>query len=544
MRTSLSNIVLYVIALITISCNYDHYQEDIDLAFEKCDSAPDSALAILNAIHKEDLSGKILPAYCLAYTMAQDKSGMDVDNDSLIRIAYLAYAEVPQSQYYSRSQYYMGKYYALNDSIEKALSCFSNAKENACTLQDTAYQCLSMLYLSNICISFDQERALKDAQEADMLYSAYSKRQIRNQVLYKVQVSYCFSLANSQKKALEQCKEALKLAQEVGDSISIASTYYSLSSLFGEIGLNDSALFYAKKMIRYWDAPGVKSKMMLANSYLHSDSLEQAAKMYSSTLSEATPVQKYTAFTKLHEIAIQTNDRPLALAYADSAYRNLGEMYSQSLEQRSLQYEKLIAQEKEKTAAEHATYRARWVSCIILLLLCFTVYMYIMYRKRVAEKLREEKERSEIRQKFERDLFERELSMKEEQHKKDLKFRDLRIDIMQKYLMEKMKITQKIKSVKDGKKKAIFTDDDWKEIEIFLENSECGFVSRLRIEFPGLREKDVQLMMLLRVKMPQKCIAEYYGIGEKAIKQKLFLYKEKVGIKDENISLREFIEAY
>lgn len=38
-------------------------------------------------------------------------------------------------------------------------------------------------------------------------------------------------------------------------------------------------------------------------------------------------------------------------------------------------------------------------------------------------------------------------------------------------------------------------------------------------------------MMLLRLKLPQKSLASIYCISEKAIKQKLFLYKERVGIK-------------
>lgn len=33
-------------------------------------------------------------------------------------------------------------------------------------------------------------------------------------------------------------------------------------------------------------------------------------------------------------------------------------------------------------------------------------------------------------------------------------------------------------------------------------------------------------------------------ISEKAIKQKLFLYKDKVGIKDEQFSLRTYIENF
>lgn len=51
-------------------------------------------------------------------------------------------------------------------------------------------------------------------------------------------------------------------------------------------------------------------------------------------------------------------------------------------------------------------------------------------------------------------------------------------------------------------------------------------------------------MMLLRLKLPQKSLASIYCISEKAVKQKLFLYKERVGIQNEQISLRKYIETF
>lgn len=76
-----------------------------------------------------------------------------------------------------------------------------------------------------------------------------------------------------------------------------------------------------------------------------------------------------------------------------------------------------------------------------------------------------------------------------------------------------------------------------------MESMEDLFVTKLKQRHPNLSYKDIRLMMLLRIKLPQKTLASIYGISEKAIKQKLFLYKEKVGIKNEPISLREYIET-
>ena len=51
-------------------------------------------------------------------------------------------------------------------------------------------------------------------------------------------------------------------------------------------------------------------------------------------------------------------------------------------------------------------------------------------------------------------------------------------------------------------------------------------------------------MMLIHLKMLTKALALIYGISEKLIKQKLFVYKTKVGINGEKISLQTFIDAF
>lgn len=49
---------------------------------------PDSALALLNNMQFSKLGKSEQAKYAVVYTMAQDKSGLDVDEDSLIRIGY------------------------------------------------------------------------------------------------------------------------------------------------------------------------------------------------------------------------------------------------------------------------------------------------------------------------------------------------------------------------------------------------------------------------------------------------------------------------
>lgn len=69
------------------SCNERH-SKAIDLAYQLSDARQDSSLSILDGVNQSKLSKPEMARYALVYTIAQDKSGLDVDNDSLLIIAY------------------------------------------------------------------------------------------------------------------------------------------------------------------------------------------------------------------------------------------------------------------------------------------------------------------------------------------------------------------------------------------------------------------------------------------------------------------------
>lgn len=86
-----------------------NYSQTIDRAYGLVDTAPDSALALLSGISHER-HGHETARYALVYTIAQDKSGWDVDDDSLLHVAYAYYDGKPDDSLYAKCQYYMGKY--------------------------------------------------------------------------------------------------------------------------------------------------------------------------------------------------------------------------------------------------------------------------------------------------------------------------------------------------------------------------------------------------------------------------------------------------
>jgi len=118
------------------------------------------------------------------------------------------------------------------------------------------------------------------------------------------------------------------------------------------------------------------------------------------------------------------------------------------------------------------------------------------------------------------------------------------IRLMRRMLIRKMETAHAVLELKGLKKGEIIAADEWKDLEDFLEKVDNRFISRFKEKFPTMNKKDMELMMLLRLKIPSKNIASIYGINEKSVKQKLFIYKGKVGMESDPTSLRDFVEEF
>ena len=80
-------ILLVLVVFLVTGCKETH-NKAIDIAYQLTATAPDSALSVLDGVNQAKLSKAEMARYALVYTIAQDKSGLDVDNDSLLRTAY------------------------------------------------------------------------------------------------------------------------------------------------------------------------------------------------------------------------------------------------------------------------------------------------------------------------------------------------------------------------------------------------------------------------------------------------------------------------
>lgn len=520
---------LFVLLFINsfIACR-DKQSKQISAVIPMAETMPDSALSILNKIDQTKLSDKNLALYSFVYTMAQDKSGLDVDNDSLLRNAYNWYKDKPTDSLYAKCEYYMGKYYSLNDSSEKALNCFTNSIKAAKHQKDYYTQSMALLQSSVIVREYNPGLAISYAKEAINIYNKVKDGPQVNKVYGLLNLAECYSYTeNSEYKSINIAKEAINLAMSLKDSLAISDSYQDLSAFYIAIGTGEDALKAAKIGFIYKVKKDVPSILSLARTYCDNDSLQKALRMIGSI-----PKQDYSKYGSViyslqHHIALKNKDYVKVSEYKDSLVTTLESENAANAKAKDKYYSRLIAKEKLRAKAlNESKFKTGFIISIIIvsiIVIAFTIYISQYKRKQMQIQ-----------------------NEKQQEHKRlIIEHQKTQITTMRNYLMRKINILRKLESLKSGKtKQVLLSDADWEELEAFLNSSDDEFVERLKRDFSNLTIKDLRFLMLIRIDLPYPIIAQIYHIEPKSVKQKLFLIKEKLGLKNSQKSAKEFIEYY
>ena len=539
--------LLLVISFVFSSCHTDRSRILVS-AYSMVDSLPDSALSLLKKVKYDELSAKDKAEYSLLFTMAQDKSGLDVDNDSLIRIAYDWFQQHQDDSLYAKCLYYMGKYYMLNDSTEQAISLLTESSEKSNKIGDLKTESMALEKLSKVYQVVEPKKSLIFSKKALETYASYQYATLKNRIYLNLNYSEALLACEITRKSVDVALSILPKALVLKDSVVLADVYQDLANSYLYLGYKDSCLFYAKKTYDLQPIKNMSCRLMLADAYQEADSVLQCLALLES-LKPTLSTEKYVCFQICSQASIKMQDYEKSKMYVDSAYSCIENMYAEAVKGKADYYSSFLEKEKQKSElkgrAEMQSYLLLLVIILALLVIVFLLYVYKNSRSKAQKEIIFEKRQAEMKVRHEHELAMIEKNLSEQYHQKELSRKEVQLSIMRSYLMKLVTAVEKLNSIKTGTgKHVVLTEKDWKEIAAFLDSTENMFVTRLKTRFPNLSEGDLHLMMLLRLKMPQKVLASLYCITEKAVKQKLFLYKEKVGINGQNISLREYMETF
>ena len=527
-------IALLVAGLVVTLVGCDH---ETDRLLERAEAylpaEPDSAEMCLNGIEEPARLGDEPRAlYGLLRTYTHNRQGKEVKSDSLIRDSYEYYREVSHDgetndgvlmRHYAQSCYYMALYYSSCDSTKQCEDMLHQAIKCSEKCEDwhTCYLAYTQLGI-NTCWS-NTEYAIQQSLKALETYHKIND-DVNNEVLILGHLAAKYLPVAQPDSALKYYMKGYKLAEKNHLVKSQNQMCMGIADTYCYMEENDKALNYAKRGITTADSTVLVSSLLsLAHCYYECDSLDQAKDILNTIPCDSDDfLSQYLVLRELSEIAIQQKDLDLLYVYSDSAYECLENRFFHAQSVKDEYYQANLAKELEKEKLLHEQEMSHWIwgtiILLILLIAAFTIYNVWKNKQRlVAEHQREM------------------------QHQKELLHqRSMKIAVLQKHLMEKLEYSYQLFSDSD---EAQVTDEVWAETERLLNDTDGNFVQRLRRQHKEFREEDIQLCMLVRMKMPNHVVSKIYHIGVDAVKKrKLSLKKNGFKVTDPTIPLEDVID--
>ena len=530
---------LLIALLLTMLCSCGRNAKIMDEAERIVEQSPDSSLALLSTVDRYSLSKSDRARYGLLFTMAQDNSGIDVDMDTLIRQSYIYYKGEPETKYYGLSQYYMGKYYFLNDSTTECEECFQNVVNNAKKRGDIDLQCLALEKLSRSIVLSNKRLSVIYAKKAVDLYSNQKNAKIANLILYMLNLANCYILDNQKDSSFFYLRQSQQYLNRISDNSMPKYVYHSLSRAFYYFNEKDSALFYSRKAID--ETSDIKLMVFYSCCLEECDSLESAERLLRICSAESNDKLKYSSYMELCKLSCKRiNDKQLSTDI-DSLERFADKYMLDLYSQKGKYFEENINQGRQLERQENAVMVRNGVILFIIvtvLLLAALVYVYLSKRKTLhAQEVRHIQEHYEMElesQRKEKEYLERE-------HKLLLESKNKQIALLKNGLFERLELAKKIKDAKGQSCHVVINDNDWNQLHSQLEGGEEYFVSKLKERYPSLSNDEIQMCMLIRIGLSNEDMANIYCITINSMKRKLYSFKEKMGIKDNNKSVRNVI---
>lgn len=184
---------------------------------------PDSALTVLQELGRDRIMGASRKArYALLYSQALDKNYIDVDNDSLVRVAVDYYRRHGDAHEKALAYFYLGRVYDNAGDETQATEAFVEAETHALKTDDHYICGLIYSYLGNLYFaqySFDE--ALDMYDKSEKCYSLAG--QLRNEGYMVEAKARVYKLQQDWDKSLNEYHKAEKIFLSLNDKERILS---------------------------------------------------------------------------------------------------------------------------------------------------------------------------------------------------------------------------------------------------------------------------------------------------------------------------------
>lgn len=248
-KTLLQQVILHIAIFGTITicigagCSSSPAQKErLERAERVVNTYPDSALTILeDPLFKEITTPKLKALHSLLYSMALDKSYVDISSDSIIRYAVNYYSKRSNKLRKAQSYYYLGTVFYNAGEITKAAENYLRAKEAATNagnsyLHGQICNTLGIIYYKQ---NLFEEAAELYKESGKLFKSAGYNDKYANALSYAAK---SYDLAGKTISAEKYYRVAIDIYKECNDKKRIITTVSSLADIFLDNNRIDSVI--------------------------------------------------------------------------------------------------------------------------------------------------------------------------------------------------------------------------------------------------------------------------------------------------------------
>ena len=259
----------------------------------------------------------------------------------------------------------------------------------------------------------------------------------------------------------------------------------------------------------------------------------------------------YIIESNLARLAVLRRDVEQALESLDETFDHAEDLYFRAMHEKDQYYQSLLQRERDNERLRYASalHRRTLLGIIVLVLILTLSGTYIIHtRTRMAAQRRISdawRRKHEVDERIHQARLHRQDSILQQQQmeaqQEMLRQRDATIVFLQDFILQRCDVIRKLDS--SSERHIVLSPHEWREVERTLDLIDGGRFAYLRECYPGLREADIQLCILTRLRLSNRAIGNIYAISISAVKhRKLKLKKEIFGQLDPNLSLEQVLD--
>ncbi len=408
---------------------------------------------------------------------------------------------------------------------------------------------LAELRLAESLVWGNTEAGLVMAKQALQTFDRHPDDQRNHVIILDYIGTYASQLAYNNDapfdEALDYTRRAHALAAAIRDTELQSQTLTSLANIQWAMQDYPAALRSAREAVEL--APPsllLGAQQVLARCLVNADSLAAAAAVYRSMEPGDDVQAHYIIQSSLAKIALRQRDLMAAEAAIDSAFEHAEELYFSALQQKDDYYQAALLQETENqrlryNAALHR--RTLWAAVALFLLVGVIVLLVARNRQDEYRRRRQEEERQHLQELEGQQRQARQQQQEAERLSQQLRMQDATVDFLKDFILQRSAAIQKLSE--SSERHITLLSREWEEIERTLNAIDNDRFARLRERYPELDGEDLQLCILVRLRLTNRAIGNIYGISISAVQhRKLRIKKDIFHEEDPEVTLEQVLD--